>query len=253
MTPRPLFKLLALAGGFSFALPALHAQIVPGSQSNVTLTLTASYTGEELEKTAGVNTVYSASIVKEAFNNKVFIAAMNEGGYLPDNTITGWKLVMVNSDPEDEDDSRAFYLVKTGQTPVPVPSSVLRLTTDLPGFAEAFTDTENANSERLTGKTTFRGQVGLAGSVPGDGTEFSMVGVIAGSDKSGPVTISKAPFKFIYQLVTAKLSGIVGAADDSEDPEGHDLLLEGSVSFSAETPIDISSYPPADSAEPPVE
>ena len=41
--------------------------------------------------------------------------------------------------------------------------------------------------------------------------------------------------------MSAKLGGIVGSVEYYD--EYYDELIEGSVSFSAETPIDISGYP----------
>jgi hypothetical protein len=237
-------KILMMAAGMSCVAPALHAQIVPGAQSKVTLSLTVSYTVERSPKFVGANTVYSGKMVKESYGNKQLITEMRDNGDLPDNTITGWQLVLVNRNPgfdEDEAIGRAFYLVKKGQTPVLVPYLAME---ELPGFAESFSDTVNSNDEIITGKTTaFRGQFRLAGYTPLDQAEFSMVGVLSGSDKTGMVKIANQPFHFIYQIVSAKLSGLVGSVDDAEDPDGDDLLLEGSVSFSAETPVDISGYP----------
>lgn len=249
MTNRSSFKLLAIVGGFSFALPTLHAEIVPGSQLNVTLALTVSKTLEKEPKASGLNTIYSGSILKTAFDNRAFIAGMKDDGYLPDKTVTGWKLVVVNSDPEHKKDgngeTHSFYLVKTGATPVPVPSSVLCFFSEnLTGGVENYSETVNKNDEVIAGKTTeCRWQLGLKGSFPVNLTEFSMVGVMVASDKTGPVTISKTPYQFLYQVVRAKLGGIVGSADNNEDPDGDDSLIEGTVSFSAETPIDISGYP----------
>jgi hypothetical protein len=168
---------------------------------------------------------------------------MNEAGDLPDNTVTGWKLVMVNRDPEGEgeEDSRSFYLVKAGQTPVPVPYLTLN---ELPGFAESYTETENDDGEIINGKSTFRGQFGLDGYLPLDSAEFSMTGLLTGSDKTGPVKISNVPFTFLYQIVSAKLGGIVGSVEYYDEYDEYDEeLIEGSVSFSAEIPIDISLYP----------
>lgn len=245
MTPRPSLKLLVLAGSLSFAAPALHAQIVvPGAQSNVTLTLTSSFTEENADKYSGPNTIYSSRIVKASYGNKQLIADMNDAGDLPDNTVTGWKLVMVNRNPlsDDGEDSRSFYLVKAGQTPVPVPYFTLK---ELPGFAESYIDTVNGDDEIISGKSTFRSQLRLDGYLPLDSAEFSMTGLLTGSDKTGPVKISNVPFTFLYQLVSAKLGGIVGSVEyyDEYYEEYDDELIEGSVSFSAETPIDISSYP----------
>ncbi len=245
MTPRPSLKLLVLAGSLSFAAPALHAQIVvPGAQSNVTLTLTSSFTEENADKYSGSNTIYSGRIVKASYGNKQLIADMREAGDLPDNTVTGWKLVMVNRDPMDEgeEEGRSFYLVKANQTPVPVPYFTLE---ELPGFAESYTDTVNGDDEIISGKSTFRSQLGLDGYLPLDFAEFSMTGLLTGSDKTGPVKISTESFTFLYQLVSAKLGGIVGSVEyyDEYYDEYDEELIEGLVSFSAEIPIDISGYP----------
>ena len=246
MTTRPSLKLLVLTASLSFAAPASHAEIVPGAQSNVTLTLTSSFSEDNADKYSGSNTIYSGRIVKTSYGNKQFIADMNEAGDLPDNTVTGWKLVMVNRDPEENGDGeepRAFYLVKTGKIPVPVP--YLSLKDELPGFAESYTVTVNDDYEVIRGNSKFRSQVGLEGYLPGeDYAEFSMTGLATGSDRSGPVVISNQPFEFLYQLVSAKLGGIVGSLEYYDEYDEYDEeLIEGSVSFSAEIPIDISLYP----------
>jgi hypothetical protein len=240
MKPRPSIKLLILAGSLSIAAPALHAQspIEPGAQSNVTLTLTASYTEDNEDKYSGSNIIYSSRIVKVAYGNKQLIADMYDAGDLPDSTVSGWKLVLVNRSPEYKQSDRSFYLVKAGKTPVPVPYLSI---SGGSGFAESYTYTENYYDKSYTGKSTFRSQFSLKGYLLGENyTEFRAVGLLTGSDRSGPVKISNEPFTFIYQFVSAKLSGIVGSTNTDYEVED---LIEGSVSFSADVPVNISGYP----------
>ncbi len=223
----------------------LHAQDqVPGSQSNVTLSLSISSTIES-ETPSGDNTIFSAKIVKTAYGNKQLIEDMNAVGDLPDETVSGWKLVMVNFAPEDEEaeeNSRLFFLVKTGQSPVYVP--YLNLDGNYPGSAEAYTETVDGNDTIITGKTTsFRGQFGINGYRPTNGAEFNMSGLITAADKTGPVQIGSETFNYIYQLTKASITGLVGGIQDvEEEVEEEYELIEGSVKLTAEVPIDISNF-----------
>jgi hypothetical protein len=223
---------------------AMDAQVVPGSVSAVTLALTTSVTGSETHKQSGANTVETGKIVTEKIGNAEFLSMLHDAGFMPDNTISGWKLVIVNNRPEEdaanESSSYNFYIVKKGKTPVPLTGTL-----DL-SFGEAngstYTDTINGNGVTVSGSSSFKTEAGMDGQDPGSGAGFSLSGVLSGKNKTGTVKIGAESFLFNQQITSAKLASISGHLDDSEDPTGDDLLIEGTVSFAAGVPTDISDF-----------
>jgi hypothetical protein len=227
-------------------LSNLQAQttLAPGTQADVTLAITASYTIEKEDKILRGNTVQSGILTKENYTNKAFLTDLNDADFLPDHTIVGWKLVLVNRNPTSRDSDRAFYLVKTNKTPVLLPDNILNLDVTLPGYAATYTETENSNGDILSASTTaIRAQVGLTGSIPGTDRAFTLRGVFVGSDRSGPVTLARSTYIFIDQYLTGKLTGIVGHINAGENEDA--TLLEGSITFGPEKPLDVTTYPAA--------
>lgn len=221
--------------------------VVPGGQSTVTLTLTLSATNDLPLKTIGANKQYGSTILKTTFNNLFFITQLKTANLLPDNTVTGWQIVLVNRTPllgDDQEVVRSFYLTKTGKTPVLLPPDFLRITS-YPGYVETFTTLLDPMQKTVSGKTTFRTILGVEGKIPGLTNAFSGKGLFSASDKSGPALINKVPYPFLYQLTTGKLTGVIGSAtaDNNPDPDRNDYLVEGTVIFSAETAVDITNYP----------
>ncbi len=221
--------------------------VVPGGQSTVTLTLTLSVTSDLPLKTVGANKQYGSTILKTTFNNLFFITQLKTANLLPDNTVTGWQLVLVNRTPLVGDDNevvRSLYLIKTGKTPVLLPTDFLRVVS-YPGYVETFTNLLDPMQKTISGKTTFRTILGVEGKIPGLTNQFSGKGLFSATDKSGPAFINKVPYPFLYQLTSGRLTGVIGTAtaDNNPDPDRNDYLVEGTVTFSAETAVDITNYP----------
>lgn len=240
-------KLYCILGLFALPFGSAHAQVVPGAQSDVTLALTLSYTSDLPFKAVGLNKQYGSVILKTTFNNLFFITQLKTANLLPDNNVTGWKLVLVNRTPllGDQDEiTRSFYLVKTGQPKVFVPSEYIRLVSH-EGYVETFTNLLDPQQKTISGKTTFRTTLGVEGKIPGLTQSFVARGLFTGADKSGPALINKVPYPFLYQLTSGKLTGVVGlaTADNNPSPDRHDFLVEGSVTLAAEVAVDISTYP----------
>lgn len=234
--------LLSLAGFASTARAQTASIITPGTAATVTIGFTVSSTAERPFKVVGSNEVHSGVIEKTSYKTKDLLEDLIAEGYIP-GPLQGWKIELVNPDPRSSEGERYFYAVKAGVTPVRLPSSVLRLAGEMPGYAETYSETYDNEGVLISAKTSaFRQPGGLQGSYVIDGSEFSMVGVLSGSDKTGPVKIGTATYFFYYTLNSAKITGMIGSIDDSEDPEGDDLVMEGTFSVSAEKPIDVTAY-----------
>lgn len=237
-----LFASFAASSGFAAPLAVVDTAVRPGAVATVTLGFTVSSTLDNEVKVVNGNDVHSGKIEKTSYTTKAFLEDLIAQQYIP-GPLKGWKIELVNSSPLEGDGDRAFYAVKAGLDPVRLPESVLRLSGDLPGYANTYTETYDSEGVLISGKTSpFRQQAGLAGSHVTDGAEFSMVGVLSGSDKSGPVNIGSETYFFYYMLNSAKISGMVGSIEDLEDPEAEDLLMEGILSVGPEKAMDISAY-----------
>jgi hypothetical protein len=244
-SPRRIFTIV---GCFGLMVAKVCGQVVvPGAQSDVTLALTLSVTSDLPRKTVGVNSQYSSGILRTSFNNLLFINQLKAANKLPDNTVTGWKLVYVNRTPLAGDRDtvvRAFYLVKTGQPKVLLTDDIIRAISK-PGYVEAFTSLVDPSQRTLSGTTSLRGTFTLEGKIPGLTNDFKAQGLLTATDKTGSALINKVSYPFKYQLTSARLTGVVGSAtaDLNPSPDRNDYLVEGLVIFSAEVPLDISTYP----------
>lgn len=239
----PLSAVLLSLVGFASSARAQTATIItPGTTATVTLGFVVSSTAENEVKEVKGNEVHSGVIEKTNYTTKAFLQDLIDQEYIP-GPLAGWKIELVNPEPLSDEGERVFYAVKAGVTPVRLSSSVLRLAGEMPGYAESYSESYNSEGVLVSAKTTaMRQPGGLAGTYVVDGAEFSMVGLLSGSDKTGPVKIGSQTFFFYYTLNSAKISGLVGSLDDSEDPEGDDLVMEGTFSVLAEKPRDISTY-----------
>jgi hypothetical protein len=209
----------------------------PATQSEVTLSMTISRTVAGVSRLERGEQINAGRIVKTAFNNKTFLQAMNQAGYLPDGRIEGWRLVMVNLSPDTAQGQRVFYLVKKTKA-VSIPSEILQIRPEGLGEAETYRERVSVNQgELISGETSeFRRVWNIEGEDPATEVEFRGVGVLKGRDVSGPVMMNREPLFFSYRWTRASLSGVVGAM---EIPAETASLIEGSVSFSEERPIQI--------------
>lgn len=238
----PLSAVLLSLVGIASTARAQNTSITPGTAATVTIGFTVSSTAENEVKVVKGNNVHSGKIEKTAYTTKALLEDLIAQEYIP-GPLKGWKIELVNPNPRSGEGERIFYAVKAGLTPVRLPSDVLRIAGDLPGYAESYSATYDSEGILISGKTAaMRQQAGLQGSYVIDGAEFSMVGVLSGNDKTGPVKIGTETFFFYYTLNSAKISGMVGFVEDLEDPEGDDMLMEGFFSVGAEKPLDITAY-----------
>jgi hypothetical protein len=221
--------------------------VTPGAQSDVTLALTLSVTTDQPRRTIGLNSQYSSTVLKTTFNNLFFLNQLRLDGRIPDNTVTGWKLVYVNRTPlatDRETVVRAFYLVKIGQPKVLLGNDIIRAVSK-PGYVETFTALLDPAQRTLSGTTSFRTTYAIEGRIPGLTQDFKAQGLMTAADRTGASTINRVTYPFMYQLTSARVTGLVGmaTADLNLSPDRNDYLVEGSVTFSAEVPLDISTYP----------
>lgn len=207
------------------------------TQAEVTLSLTISRTVAAVSRLERGEQINAGRIVRTAFNNKTFLQAMNQAGYLPDGRIEGWRLVMVNLSPDTAQGQRVFYLVKKTKA-VLIPSEILQIRSEGVGEAETYRERVSVNQgDLISGETSeFRRVWNIEGKDPATEVEFRGVGVMKGRDVSGPVKPNRQTLFFSYRWTRATLSDVVGAM---EMPGETASLIEGSVSFSEERPIQI--------------
>lgn len=221
--------------------------VVPGGQSDVTLALTLSVTNDVPRVAVGVNSRFTSTVRITAFNNLFFITQLKTENRLPDNIVAGWRLVWVNRSPLAGDRDtvvRAFYLVKTGQPKVLVTHDLLRVLSK-PGYVETYNNLLDPAQRTLSGTTLLRTAFAVEGRIPGLTNGFQAAGLLTATDKTGPALINKVSYPFAYQLTGARLTGVVGeaTADLNPSPQRNNYLVEGVIAFSAEVPVDISTYP----------
>lgn len=206
--------------------------------SGVTLALTIRRTVTGVSRLERGEQVNVGRISKTVFNNKSFILAMIQAGYLPAGPIDGWRLVLVNLAPETEGGQRVFYMMKKSLCVV-VPPEILRMNSELLGSAETYRERVTMDEGKmLAGETTeFHRAWRIEGKDPVTSAEFGCVGVLSGRDVSGPLRANRAFEIYKYRWSGAKLSGLVGSLDMPGESSSADALLEGSVSFSAERPF----------------
>ncbi len=249
-TPIPMKAKLILLATLLAPLSALAVvpSVTPGASANVTLTLTSTHTQEDPNNT---ETNYVTKQVVSRYSNKELLADLLAEGVLPDTVTTGWKLVVVDQTPllTDDGNTLVFYAVKTGQTPVVIPSARFGMNTDTNVSAEAQKHTYSGDTLTST-KDTFKSVIGVSGTqvLEGDNgynESFELTAIAVGGTASSTRSIKKndATYSFTFNLLGAvKLSPIVGMlTDHSNDDE--QSPIEGSISFSAFVPLDISSYP----------
>ncbi len=246
-----LIALLALAGPLVVtSVAASLPLIVPGTQSNVTFTLTEYSDVFGSENASG----FSTKIVKTSYGTKQLMEDLLAEGYFPqgETKISGWKLVAVDRTPLITSDGNSiyFYLVKSNQTPVLIPSS--RLTINTNSLAEAFATTEKyANGNLTAKKDSFRSVITLTGRQVLDSANtfydnsFYLEAIAVGGSSLTTKSIgggsTKQSFSF-NALGAVKLSPIIGRLTDNTS-ENIPTVIEGSIGFSAFTPLDIVGYP----------
>ncbi len=220
--------------------------VVPGEVSTVTLALTTVRTNE----ITNTDSSYVSSTVTGKYTNAMFLKDLfDEGSLTGATSITGWKLVIVNTTPlvTDNNPTFVFYAVNGTQKVKIAPS---RFTFIAGAGANA-----EANKSILSGgnvvsfTASFTSIVSITGTQPeGAGTsQITLQGVAAGSQKSLTVTVASAmggpsqtnAYNVIGAVKVTAMSGGVTFSDDTKFP----VVVGGSMSFSAFVPTDISNYP----------
>lgn len=245
-------KILALA--CLLAPLAAQADPLPGARSNVTLKLTV-HDSEFVSETASG---YSSKLVAYSYGNKELLTdLLNEGLLGEGEKLSGWKLVVVDRTPlaDVDNNTLVFYAVKDGRTPVQIPASRFGLQTD----SDVGVDAEKvtfANDQLATRKTSFKALVGLSGrrtlatDAESYDDSFELSGLASGSDSrvTRSITVNKVAYPFTFTLLGAvTVKPVLGSltdhlADNTQTP------VEGSITFSAFTPLDITDYPYQDAS-----
>jgi len=233
---------------------AAQAAPLPGAQSNVTLKLTA----HDSEFVSETPNGYSSKLVTFSYGNKELLADLLAEGLLGEGEkLSGWKLVIVDRTPLAESDGNTlvFYAVKAGKTPVQIPASRFGLQTDSEVGAESEKVTF-ANDQLASRSSKFKVLVGLTGrrtlmtDADSYDDSFNLFGLASGSDSrvTRSIKVDKVAYPFTFTLLGAvKVSPVLGYVtdhlfDNTQSP------VEGSISFSAFTPLDITDYPYSDSS-----
>ena len=241
-------KSLLLLAAFLAPLAAIAA-IQPGAQSNVALSLFR-YASEPVSETS-VNT----KIVKYSYGSRALLAELLDEGVLGEGqTLAGWNLVIVDRTPLTEQDGNTliFYAVKKGVTPVQIPASRLYLNANSNAGADGDTY-KMVEDEPVFQKSSFKAIVSLSGHTMLNNGEddydysFSLQALASGSDTRGlkKIKVGTVTETFDYTLLGAiNLKPVLGIyTDNLADSEDSQTPVEGSVTFSAFTPLDISGYP----------
>ena len=232
---------------------AATATPVPGAQSTVTLSLFA-YQTEPVSDTA---TLYKTKIVKYSYTSRDLLSDLLAEGVLgAGETLNGWKLVVVDRTPlytgtESDHNTLVFYAIKAGKTPVQIPAARLGLNVESPASADAVV--EKFLGDTLTSRSsTFKSLVGLSGratlSSPDDtyDNSFDLTAFASGGDSvvTRKLKEGTVPESFTYNLLGAvTFKPVLGILTDHLATDNANAPIEGSITFSAFTPIDITAYP----------
>jgi len=237
---------LALIAALLAPLSAM-ATPIPGASATVTVTLTASHT----EAVTDTETSYVTKQVVLRYSNKELLTDLMAEGYLSDSVLTGWKLVIVDRTPllSDDNNTLVFYAIKTGLAPVVIPAARFGLDVSTNAAAEAKKHTlSGGNVTSVNDK--FKSIVGVSGHQQLDGPDgydesFELTSIANGGNASKVLGIKQenVTYNFTFNLLGAiKLSPIIGILTDNNSDD--QVPVEGSISFSAFVPLDITSYPP---------
>lgn len=244
-TPSLLLALLLPLVGFA-------QEIVPGSESNVTVQLTETYT-ETVSSTEPTDTTNGVTIYRqktERIITRDLLAALIEQGIiddLPENA-KNWRLVLVNRQPllsYDGEIDLQFYAKRVvtralpAIEPVLIPADVLRLELTEYGGESASIKSDLSGVVSDIGKFTQQAIVVYQNESLSEVT--TLRGVAKGSFSSGPVKIGTETFTFA-KIGAVTITSIVGEFENVEDSDDK-ALFTGSITFSAFKPVDIANYP----------
>lgn len=212
------------------AVGAVNAQTPPpaiGLSTSINVSLKVTETGNESSRGPAAKAIASTQLVSSRLNTKEFIRTLNDQHHLLPNT-AGWSLVGVIHDAQEISSDYLFYLVKTGETPVLIPSDALSFTVD----AAALAYREQSTDGILTsGGGKFRYAVTFAGG------ETTVHGTASGGYSVRSVTVGETTATLVIpSAITFRLAG----AQENEDGAG---IVEGTMVFTAHKPVDLSTYP----------
>ena len=226
----------------------VQADPIPGSQSNVTLSLTATHSETILDNATNL----TEKLVSSRYGNRELLTDLLAEGFLPDTTISGWKLVVVDRAPlaSDDGDLLVFYVIKAGQTPVELPASRLGIDVNSSAGAEAHTR-KFAGEQVVSASSKFKAIVGFSGHQVLDSEDdsyddtFNLTAIANGASATKVIKLKRDSilYSFTYDLLGAvKFSPIIGTLTDNLGQDDK-RPIEGSITFSAFTPVDITAYP----------
>lgn len=231
-----------------FCIAALGADaFVPGEVSTVTLALT----GSQTQEVTNTSTLYQTASHVTKYGNAQFLQDLFDEGLLTGAvSIVGWKLVVVNTTPlyTDNNPTFVFYAVN-GSSKVKIDPSRFAFIAGAGANADTNKVTYDGSMNVLSDVGSFTSVVSLTGTAStGGGTStMNLQGVATGTQKRAVVTVASATGGAsqtnTYELIGAvKVTAISGDLEYS-DPDKNSVVVQGSISFSAFVPTDISNYP----------
>ena len=225
------------------------ADPVPGSQAAVTLALV----GTESKMVTETATVEVSKLVSSRYGNRELLTDLLAEGILPDTTIAGWKLVVVDRQPlaSQDNDLFVFYVVKAGKTPVELPASRLGIDVNSDTGVEARSQ-KLADGQTTASKSTFRAVVSFSGHQVLESQDdsyddsFVLTAIAKGTSTwtVRQLKVETVSYPFTYDLLgPVKFSPIIGSLTDNLSQDDQKTPIEGSITFAASAAVDISGYP----------
>ncbi len=223
---------MAIAG---LAASAVTAQTTPpppppiGLSAAIKINLSITETGDGKTEGPSANTTVHTKFATTHLNTKDVLRSLNDKNALVPN-IASWDLVAVLPEATEISTDYRFYLVKTGETPVLIPSDKLSLTVD----AAAYAYREQSSEGVLTGGSgKFQYAITLtAGDVVAHGTA-------SGAYTVRSVTVNGTTSTLVIpSAVVVRITGV----KDNGDTEAAGVV-EGQIVLTAHKPTDLSTYP----------
>ena len=242
------FKYLLALAVSCFAGLTVRA-VVPGEVATVTLALT----GTKTVQVTDTPTLYATTTKVMSYTNAQFLKDLfDEGALTGATSIVGWKLVVVNTTPlMTDDDTLLFFYAVNGTHIVKIDPNRFAFLTSIGAGGETKKRVFNSSHALISSTSSFVSLVGFTGTAPdggGSNTSYmNLQGVATGTEKMATVTVKSAIGGMaqtnVYNVIGAvKVSAITGDlvfTNSSKDA----VLVQGTVSFSAFVPTDITNYP----------
>lgn len=209
---------------------------VPALATSVNVSLKVTSTGSESSHGPAANATVQAKLNMDRLNTRDFLADLNEQYHLVPN-INDWKLVGVLPDAADTSAAYRFYLVKTGENAVLIPSDKITITVDAAAYAYREQSTDGA---LVSGGGKFSYAVTLTAG------QFTLHGIANGAYNVRKVTVNGTTSTLVIpSAIVVRVSGV-------KDDGTNRAVVEGTIVLTAHKAVDLNDYPapPAPTPEP---